>query len=70
MDAESRLKIVEELLGAELEHLKRYNRLLEGGVDEGLASFLARFRDDEVRRVDALNERVLAYRVELQGATS
>lgn len=70
MDAESKLKIVEDLLGAEIEHLKKYNRLLEGGVDEGLASLLARYRDDEVRRVDALHERVRAYRVEIQGESA
>lgn len=65
MDTEIKLRIVEDLLGAELEHLKLYNRLLENSLEEGLSVFLARFRDEELRRVEALHERVGAYRHEL-----
>ncbi len=63
MDAEVALRIVEDLLAAEVEHLARYNRLLERGLDAGLAGALARWRDDEVARVDALQARVRSCRI-------
>jgi hypothetical protein len=62
MNDEKRLRIIEGLLAAEVDNLARYNRLLEQLTEiEGL-SFIRSLRDDQLRRVDLVRERIDTYR--------
>ena len=62
MDDEKRLRIIEGLLAAEVDHLARYNRLLEHLSEADGLSFLRTLRDEQLRRVDLVRERIDAYR--------
>lgn len=63
---EERLRLAEELLVAEVDHLERYNRLLERPTDAALADLLRQVRDEQVRRISLLQQRIQNIRSTLE----
>lgn len=63
---EDRLRLAEDLLLAEVDHLERYNRLLESPTDEALADLLCLVRDEQVRRISLLQQRIQSIRSSLE----
>lgn len=64
--AEDRLRLTEDLLLAEVDHLERYNRLIEHSTDSSLADLLIQVRDEQVRRISLLQQRIQAIRSTLE----
>ena len=62
MDPEEDLRLAETLLQAAIDHLETCNRLLERPLDDPLFALVSRMRDEQVRRVDALQEQIQTYR--------
>lgn len=66
MNAEERLRLTEELLLAEVDHLERYNRILEQPADTAIADLLRQVRDEQVRRISLLQQRIQILRTALE----
>lgn len=66
MRAEDRLRLTEDLLLAEVDHLERYNRLLESPLDASLVDLLRQVRDEQVRRISLLQQRIQIFRTALE----
>lgn len=60
------LLLAQDLLVAEVDHLERYNRLLEGPTDEVLTDILCRLRDEQVLRISLLQGRIQSIRSTLE----
>lgn len=63
---EDHLRLAEDLLLAEVDHLERYNRLLESPTDVALADLLRLVRDEQVRRISLLQQRIRSIRSTLE----
>lgn len=66
MDPEAELQLAEQLLVSELNNLESYNRLLEQGQRIPLADLVEQFRDEEVVRIEELQQRIRLYRDQLE----
>ena len=66
MDADADLQLAEELLVSEVDRLESYNRLLEGSRPVALTDLVERFRDEEVARIEELQQRIRSFRARLE----
>lgn len=62
MLAQGILRVAEELLSAELEHLRLYNRFLEMHAKDPIAPQVAAFRDEQLARIGSLQVQIRTLR--------
>lgn len=66
MPPEERLRLAEYFLSTEVDHLERYNRLLDRPTEPTLAELARQFRDEQIRRISLLQQHIQSVRLSLE----